>query len=49
VDTFEAEAQIDIEAVAQQIREIEQNMGAIDAKIADYCKQLGITSPFSVA
>ena len=49
VDTFEAEAQIDIEAVAQQIREIEQNMGAIDAKIADYCKQLGITSPFSAA
>ena len=48
-DTFEAEAQIDIEAVAQQIREIEQNMGAIDAKIADYCQQLGITSPFSVA
>ena len=36
VDTFEAEAQIDIEAVAQQIREIEQSMGAIDAKIADY-------------
>ena len=49
VDTFEAEAQIGIEAVAQQIREIEQSMGAIDAKIADYCQQLGITSPFSVA
>ena len=47
VDTFEAEAQIDIEAVAQQIREIEQSMGAIDAKIADYCQQLGITSPFT--
>ena len=47
VDTFEAEAQIGIEAVAQQIREIEQSMGAIDAKIADYCQQLGITSPFT--
>ena len=47
VDTFEAEVQIDIEAVAQQIREIEQSMGAIDAKIADYCQQLGITSPFT--
>ena len=49
VDTFEAEQTIDLEAVAQQIREIEKNMGAIDAKIADYCKQLGITSPFSAA
>ena len=49
VDTFEAEQTIDLDAVAQQIREIEQSMGAIDAKIADYCKQLGITSPFSAA
>jgi type I restriction enzyme M protein len=46
VDTFEEEEQIDLDAVALQIREITKQMKATDSVIAWFCKELGIKSPF---
>jgi type I restriction enzyme M protein len=46
VDTFEAEEAIDINTIAKEIRDIDQNMLAIDKVLADYCKQLNIETPF---
>ena len=46
VDTFEAEDSVDIEAVAERIKELDGSMVAMDAEIADFCRQLNITSPF---
>ena len=46
VDTFEEEAQIDLDAVASSISEITQKMKDTDTVIAEFCKELGIKSPF---
>ena len=46
VDTFEEEEPIDIDAVAAKIKDIEKNSKALDDKIGEYCKELGISSPF---
>lgn len=46
VDTFEAEDRIDINAVAQQIKNIDSNTKTIDDTIAAFCKELGIQTPF---
>ncbi len=46
VDTFEEEEVIDIEAVAKQLQRLESDMTATDKTIADFCKELGILSPF---
>ncbi|MCH9845247.1 MAG: type I restriction-modification system subunit M [Alphaproteobacteria bacterium] len=46
VDRFEAEAVIDLEVIVQELRAIDADMGAVDAKIAGYCKELNIESPF---
>lgn len=46
VDTFEAEEAIDIDAIAKEIKDIDQNMLALDNVLADYCKQLNIKTPF---
>jgi type I restriction enzyme M protein len=46
VDTFEEEESVDIEAVSKELRELEREMTAIDNTIADFCKQLNISSPF---
>ena len=47
VDTFEAEAEIDLDAIAQQLQALEHDSQKTDAIIADFCKELGIVSPFS--
>ena len=47
VDTFEAEAEIDLDAIAQQLQALEQDSQKTDAVIADFCKELGIASPFA--
>lgn len=49
VDTFEEETQIDLETVATEIGEIDSKMADIDADIADFCQQLNIKAPFSLA
>ena len=47
VDTFEAEAEIDLAAIAQQLQDLEADSQNTDQVIADFCKQLGIDSPFA--
>jgi len=46
VDTFEAEDSIDINAVAAEIKELDEQMVAIDETIAGFCKELNISTPF---
>ena len=46
VDTFEEEEPVHLAAVAQELKAIDTDMAATDATIADYCKQLGIETPF---
>lgn len=45
VDTFEAEAEIDLPAVAREIAEAEKAMESIDAQIRAFCAELGLESP----
>lgn len=45
VDTFEEEEPIDLDEVADEIKKIDSEMFDIDKKIADFCKELGISSP----
>lgn len=45
VDTFEAEAQIDLAAVAAELRANAAGMAALDAQIAAFCTELGIEAP----
>ena len=47
VDTFEAEAEIDLDAIAQQLQALEQDSQQTDAVIAEFCVELGIASPFA--
>ena len=47
VDTFETEDEIDLNAVAQEIRELEGKVAEIDKTIAGFCKELGIDAPFT--
>ena len=46
VDTFEEEAPIDLAAVTAEIRQLDASSAEIDEKIAKYCDELGIESPF---
>jgi type I restriction enzyme M protein len=46
VDTFEAEDSIDINAIAQEIKNLDTQMAETDKLIADFCKQLNISTPF---
>ena len=47
VDIFEAEAEIDLDAIAKQLQALEHDSQKTDAIIADFCKELGIVSPFA--
>lgn len=47
VDTFEAEAAIDLNAVAAALRQVKADSAAVDAQIADFCTELGIANPFA--
>ena len=46
VDTFEAEATIDINAVAKELRALDAEMKATDDELAAFCEELGIEKPF---
>jgi type I restriction enzyme M protein len=48
VDTFEAEEEIDLNAVAQEIRDLEGKVAEIDKTIAGFCKELGIEAPYGM-
>lgn len=45
MDTFEAEAEIDLAAIAAEVRLIDSNMADLDAAIRDFCAELGLESP----
>ncbi|MDY6457139.1 type I restriction-modification system subunit M [Acinetobacter faecalis] len=47
VDTFEAEDEIDLNSIAEQLKELEQQSQNTDKVIAEFCKELGIDSPFA--
>lgn len=49
VDNFEVEDEIDLNAVAQEIRKLEGKVAEIDKTIAMFCKELGIDAPFKQA
>lgn len=46
VETFEAEESFDIDAVAQEIKALHKQMAKTDNAIAEFCKQLNISTPF---
>jgi type I restriction enzyme M protein len=46
VDTFEAEDQIDIDTIATEIKALDNRIKDTDSILADFCKQLNITTPF---
>ncbi|MCX6269906.1 MAG: type I restriction-modification system subunit M [Bacteroidetes bacterium] len=46
VDTFEAEEGIDIDAVAEELKSLDVDITETDKTIADFCRQLNISTPF---
>jgi type I restriction enzyme M protein len=46
VDTFEAEENIDIEAIAKEIKAMDESIEATDKTISKYCTDLKISTPF---
>jgi type I restriction enzyme M protein len=46
VDTFEAEEGIDLEAIANEMKTLDKTMANTDQIIAQFCKELNISSPF---
>lgn len=46
VDTFEEEEPIDIDAVAEEIQALDIEIAETDKRIASYCKELNIKTPF---
>lgn len=46
VDTFEEEEEIDLAAVAAELRQIDRSLVDIDATIKGFCDELGIAPPF---
>jgi type I restriction enzyme M protein len=46
VDTFEEEEPVDLEAVANELIQLEEAMAETDKLIAGFCKELGIRAPF---
>jgi type I restriction enzyme M protein len=48
VDTFEAEEQIDLDAVAEELKALDIAGLETDKTIASFCNELGIEPPFKV-
>ena len=46
VDTFNEEEVLDLESIASQLKTLEQKIKENDTEIAQYCKELGISTPF---
>jgi type I restriction enzyme M protein len=46
VDTFEAEDAINLDATAAELRQLDADMIRTNARIAAFCRELGISSPF---
>jgi type I restriction enzyme M protein len=46
VDTFEEEEAVNLKVVSKELKKLKVDMKSTDATIAEYCKELGIESPF---
>ena len=46
VDSFEEEEAIDLKSISTELKKLELDMKGTDATIADFCKELGIDTPF---
>ncbi|BDD13031.1 type I restriction-modification system subunit M (plasmid) [Fulvitalea axinellae] len=46
VDTFEEEEPVDLQAVTEQLRNLENDMSQTDGQIDAFCQELGIENPF---
>ena len=46
VDTFEEEESIDLDAVSNELKALENEMQTTNATIASFCQELGIATPF---
>nr|MBG2499156.1 hypothetical protein [Klebsiella pneumoniae] len=42
------EEEIDLKALAQELRDLEDKVAEIDKTIVEFCKELGIDAPFKV-
>lgn len=47
VDSFEAEDEVDLDALSAQLVELNKESSGIDKEIAVFCKELGIEPPFA--
>ena len=48
VDTFEEEEPVDLEAVANELIQLEDGIEETDSVIAGFCEELGIKAPFGL-
>jgi len=46
VDTFEAEEEVDIERVSEELKTLDKSIVEADKSIAEFCKELNIQPPF---
>ena len=46
VDTFEEEEPVDLDAVSEKLKSLDQDISETDKTISDFCKELGIKAPF---
>jgi type I restriction enzyme M protein len=46
VDGFQEEEEVNLKAVSKELRKLEVDLKTTDAVIAEYCKELGIDTPF---
>lgn len=46
VDTFEEEEPVDLEAVAEDLRNLDSELKSNEVSLIGFCKQLGISTPF---
>jgi len=46
VDTFEEEEPVDLEEVSMELKAIDEQLEATNEKIAGFCQELGISTPF---
>ncbi|MCC8034772.1 MAG: type I restriction-modification system subunit M [Rikenellaceae bacterium] len=46
VDTFEEEEPVDLAEVSRELKSLNGQIGEVDRRIAEFCKELGIDTPF---
>ncbi|GGE21612.1 type I restriction-modification system subunit M [Psychroflexus salis] len=46
VDTFEEEEPVDLEAVSQELKQLNQDITEVDKEIEGYCQELNLNTPF---